>query len=724
MAHLLRRLELNGFKSFAQKTVLEFPAGITAIVGPNGSGKSNVIDAIRWLLGEREAKNLRGGKGEDLIFAGTAKRPRMGQAQAGLFFENHEKFFPVEFGEVSVMRQVNRDGTNQYFLNKSEVRLKDIVDFFARARLGTKGLVVVSQGNSDLFISSTPAIRREMIEEMLGLREYQMKRAEAERRLRNSDINLEKVRALIEEILPHLRSLKRQTNRWEKREAIAEELRVFEAQFFGYHLHTLGAEEKTIDHEIESHAGEIVALKKEKSQAESRLKAVEGTQPKEREELTKIRGFLGELLEERNALQKDIGRLEAQLESSKVSKAPSPAADKMHGLLYSIKERLENSLEEDFMELREVIADLIREIDETLDDIPKPAVRDAGGAPTGELKKILARTEKIGEELERLRESEKTLEKNQEAFYHTFKSAMEEVQRVKDKIEKWEHAHQERLFRKERLALRMEDLKKQMQQAGRHVGEFSVVHEKNLTPGELSEMERHMFKFRGDLASMGEIDETLLKEVKETQERYEFLERESKDLETAKADLKKLIADLGDKIGTEFKTALGKINDEFNNFFRVMFSGGHAALKLERSSKKEKTREAEGDAVSTPLLESALDEPKEEESGIHVQVSLPRKKINSLEMLSGGERSLVGIAALFAMISVSPPPFLVLDEIDAALDERNARRFADMLKEFSHKTQFIVVTHNRATMEAANVLYGVTMNEDGTSKILSLKLAQ
>jgi chromosome segregation protein len=106
-----------------------------------------------------------------------------------------------------------------------------------------------------------------------------------------------------------------------------------------------------------------------------------------------------------------------------------------------------------------------------------------------------------------------------------------------------------------------------------------------------------------------------------------------------------------------------------------------------------------------------------------IEIRLPRKKINSLDMLSGGERSLVGIAALFALVSVSPPPFLVLDEIDAPLDERNARRFAEMLKDFSKRSQFIVVTHNRATMEAADILYGITLNEDGTSKVLSLKLA-
>src|SRR3989338_582139 len=122
----LKHLELIGFKSFTQKTVLDFPGGIVGIVGPNGSGKSNVIDAIRWILGEREAKNLRGAKAEDLIFAGTPKRPRMGMAQVTLTFDNSSGFFPVDYKEVAVQRRIERDGNSKYFLNKAEVRLRDI----------------------------------------------------------------------------------------------------------------------------------------------------------------------------------------------------------------------------------------------------------------------------------------------------------------------------------------------------------------------------------------------------------------------------------------------------------------------------------------------------------------------------------------------------------------------------------------------------------------------
>src|SRR3989338_3400814 len=123
---MLKRLELIGFKSFATKTTLEFPSGISAIVGPNGSGKSNVIDALRWLLGERDAKNLRGGKVEDLIFAGTPSKPRVGLAQASIYFDNSTAFFPVDFSEVAGLREGGRGGGAKHYLNKAEVRLRDI----------------------------------------------------------------------------------------------------------------------------------------------------------------------------------------------------------------------------------------------------------------------------------------------------------------------------------------------------------------------------------------------------------------------------------------------------------------------------------------------------------------------------------------------------------------------------------------------------------------------
>lgn len=730
MPNLLKRLELNGFKSFAQKTVLEFPDGITAIVGPNGSGKSNVIDAIRWLLGEREARSLRGAKVEDLIFAGTPKKPRLGQAQASLHFNNGSSFFPVEFAEVSVLRQVNREGVSRYFLNKSEVRLKDIVDFFARARLGTKGLVVVTQGNSDMFVQVTPAQRREMIEEALGLREYQIKKIDAERQLKNAEINLEKVRALLEEILPHLRSLKRQTHRWEKRATVEEELKLLEDQFFGSQFSILRGEISGAQREIDEHKKGLEALESDRGKAEAHIKEVEAMQPKERKELSEIKRNIQELHERRSMLQKEIGRLEAQIEMAKETETPvASAAPDLSNLLKKIKAELEGNLEKDLEELRRAVKGLLQEIDEIFSGGKSKSERKLPEALQKSFERINADLSALEKETSELKEKEKSLEKNQEEFYHSFKAATGDLQHARDRIEKWENENRERRFKKERFELRLQELERQIMQGGRHLAEFEHYGgKKDFTESEISALERQILKRRGDLASIGDIDEALMKEARETEERYSFLERELKDLEKAKGDLKELIADLSAKITTEFTESMKSINEEFNKFFHIMFGGGHAKLKIrshapKKKAKKEDDLDAESGAPKD-ISEAIPEEEEKEEEGVDVELSLPRKRAHSLEMLSGGERSLVGIAALFALISVSPPPFLVLDEIDAALDERNARRFAEMIKEFSRKIQFVIVTHNRVTMEAADILYGVTMNDDGTSKVLSLKFGE
>ncbi len=719
MPHFLKRLELNGFKSFAGRVVFEFPAGITAIVGPNGSGKSNVVDSIRWLLGEREARNLRGAKIEDLIFAGTPKRPRMGMAQAGLHFENKNRFFPVEFAEVSIERQISRDGSSRYFLNKSEILLRDLVDFLAKARLGSRGLVVVTQGNSDVFMRATPLERREMIEEMLGLREYQLKKIDAERRLKNSRINLDKATTLIEEILPHLRSLKRQTSRWEKRGELAEELKGLENDFFGSQFFELKNQLGEIEKKISEEKAEYELLEKEKADLEEKRAAVETKQPKEKELLTKVRVQIYDLVEKKNQFGKDLGKLEGKIETGAKESVARPLGEAVI-LLKTLKDSLVSALENENA-LRSAVKLAIDRIEKFLFG-EESASGKISGEIENQLKKIRQELTAVDATITELKNSEKNLEKGQEDFYRLFKSAVAEVEAAKIKIEKWQIKHRELLFEKERLGLRKSELLRQIEQAGRKVGEFENWKQIGQKI-DLVQANNRIFKLRGDLASIGDIDEALMKEAKDTESRYEFLKKESEDLKKAVYDLESLIKELNEKITVEFQKSLAKINQEFNKFFDLMFGGGQARLKTEtRSKEPEMDKKTETNEEGEEKAGEEEDESEEEQGGVLIDIKLPRKKINSLEVLSGGERSLVGIAALFAMISVSPPPFLVLDEIDAALDDRNARRFAEMLKEFSRHTQFIVVTHNRATMEAANVLYGVTINDDGASKVLSLKL--
>ncbi len=746
MSHFLKTLELNGFKSFAGRTILEFPAGIVAVVGPNGSGKSNIVDAIRWLLGERDAKNLRGGKGEDLIFAGTQKRPRVGVAQASLRFENKNKFFPVDFEEVVVSREIRRDGQSKYYLNKSEILLRDLIDFFARVRLGSRGMVIIGQGDSDMFIRATPLERREMIEEILGLREYQLKKADAERRLKNSRINLAQVTALIEEIVPHLRSLKRQTGRWERRGALEEELRALEQSFFGWQLAELRAKRADVDARIAGHQRQFEALAKEKTAATTRQTAVEESQPEERKRLAAVKEEIAKLMTSRDRLQKDLGRIEAQIEMAKRAPVAGPGGassaaarertEHLLDVIRKVKEELESALDEEPLGVLAAVENALEEL--------RFALEEGGGASREEARPetqaqraipeaLLADLDRasrdvaaLEKDITALREKERALEDAQEGFYAAFKAAVGDVQQAQATIDLWEKTNRELLLEKERIEMRHGDVLHQIDQAGRRVEEFREAAGAGIArPDDLDDTERRMFRLRGDLASIGEVDEALMKEAQDTETRYEYLQKESEDLTKAIEDLTTLLQELTGKIAGEFEKSLGKINAEFEKFFALMFGGGSARLKVIRKDEGIKVSDGEEDEndgeKGTDQDAVTAEEGPDRPQGIEIDVKLPRKKITSLDMLSGGERSLVGIAALFAMVSVSPPPFLVLDEIDAPLDERNARRFGGMLKEFSKHTQFIVVTHNRATMEAADILYGVTLAEDGTSKVVSLK---
>ena len=702
----LKRLELQGFKSFADKTVLDFSSGIAAVVGPNGSGKSNITDAIRWLLGEREARNLRGGKVEDLIFAGTEKRPRLGLAQATLYFDNSSGFFPVEFKEVSISRRIGRDGKSEVLLNKSEVRLKDIIDFFAKSRMGHSGFTIVGQGDSDLFIRATPLERREMIEEILGLKEYQLKKAEAKRRLTNASINLDKASALLEELKPHLRLLKRQVSRYAEREELARELKELEGNFYGAKIKTLEDESAAVDPKIEALTKETNDRELAVKDAEEKLEAVKKSEPEANAEIQKIQSHKKIFLEKRAVFQKELGRIEAKLEIAATPNEIQSA--ELKRTLEEVKKLAAELFEERSAEaLRNGIRRIVALIDKAFGENKLP---DSAGI-NKEREKLLSDLKALDRESDELSRRESGLTKSLQEFNEDFRKAFVVLESERGKLSKLQSDKQRLLFEKERVDLQFGDLERQLSDIGRTLKDFSGW--VGAAPENTDAATRRMFRLRSELAGIGEVDEALVKEAKETEERYNFLAQQSSDLEKAVADLRALTKELENKIHHDFLSAMKQINGEFTKLVRLMFGGGKASLYVQ---------ELVNNGNGAVAVESAALENEEIQPGVEVEITLPRKRIKGLEVLSGGERSLVSIAALFALISVSPPPFLVLDEVDAALDDRNAKRFGELLADFAKKTQFIIVTHNRATMEAADVLYGVTMSGDGTSKIVSLKL--
>lgn len=724
MQPFLKRLELQGFKSFAQKTDFEFPRLVAAVVGPNGSGKSNVIDALRWVLGEREAKQLRGDTLGNLIFAGTPKRAAVGFAKVTLYFDNKDRVFPVDAPEVMLSRRIDRSGNSQFLLQDAEIRLKDLMPMLARARLGSRGLTMIGQGQSDLFVRSTPEERRLMIEEILGLREYRLKKNQSERQLASSEVNMEKVAAMLEELSPHLRFLRKQKHRFEKRAEIEKDLHAFENAYFAHHFHAL---RKDIAAE-EGPMAEMEAMKqakeKEVFQYEQELKAI-NQKTGDAEHAKQLRTVLSEFFAKRGEMEKALARAEAKLEFQSV---PATHTERSAAEMKSILETLEKELTvletwDELGKIKDSVRMMIQRITQFFREEPK-----ADMAPlTDEIAALRGKLAEVESEIEKIRAEEETVAAEQQQMNQEFRAKVETLETKKNELRKAEQTLQQHAFQHERLAIRMEELERDWTALGRPVAELSTIAEvRDIL--EFGDLERKMLRLRGELAAIGEIDETLVKEADETETRYAFLTKELEDLKNAIADLRALIKELDHKIHADFKSAFHSISDEFNNYFRLMFGGGKAKLTLKYPEVKvqdiipaEGEEKKEGDAVSVPE-EEKKEKNQELSAGVEIELAIPRKKIGSLEMLSGGEKSLVSLAALFALISVSPPPFLVLDEIDAPLDEENARRFSELVKEFSKKTQFIIVTHNRATMEAADILYGVTMGDDGVSKTLSLKL--
>src|SRR3990167_1661849 len=236
----LKKLELHGFKSFASTAMLEFEHGISAIVGPNGSGKSNVADALRFVLGEQSMKSVRSKKMEDLIFSGSASKPRMNMASVAIHFDNSDKAFPLEFDSVVIRRKVFCDGENQYFINDAHVRLKDLAELIAKAHLGLKG---------DTILSASPKERREIIFEALGLKEFQMKKSEALLKLAQTRTNLDNAHNIVREIEPHLKFLKKQAEKIEERHHLEQKLKELESQYLHKQVRALERKEQQLEKE-------------------------------------------------------------------------------------------------------------------------------------------------------------------------------------------------------------------------------------------------------------------------------------------------------------------------------------------------------------------------------------------------------------------------------------------------------------------------------------------
>jgi len=320
----------------------------------------------------------------------------------------------------------------------------------------------------------------------------------------------------------------------------------------------------------------------------------------------------------------------------------------------------------------------------------------------------------------------RSLEKEEEVALRDSERMLHDLLREKQEVTSNLHTL---TFEEEKLALIKNAFEMELSEGGALIGRevldyARTIQESDMQRTQQDDMRRKIERIKIKLEDAGSANGAdIMKEYTDTTERDMFLSKEINDLGSSIESLRLLIAELKETLDTEFKTGVGKINTQFQEFFSLMFGGGSAFLSIVMEHKKQK----KGDmSVSDEDLEETIDEEESNElgfeRGIEINVTLPQKKVKDLHMLSGGERSLTSIALLFAISQVNPPPFLVLDETDAALDEANSRKYGNMLENLSKYSQLIVVTHNRETMSRAQVLYGVTMDATGSSKLLSIHL--
>jgi len=281
----LRRLEIQGYKSFANRTVFEFGGGITAIVGPNGSGKSNIADAVRWALGEQSYSTLRAKRTEDLIFSGSSQRARVGLAEVSLVFDNSTQWLPIDYTEVTITRRAYRSGEIEYYLNGNRVRLRDISELLGRAGLGRNVWVVIGQGQVDAALSLRPEERRSLFEEASGVRVYIDKRNEALARLDETRRNLERVTDIISEISPRVESLRRQAERTREYDMVKRDLETCLLQWYGFQWQRHQDRIARVEEQIRAQNDQVAQQRDRVAQAISKREALRNRQQALREEI-------------------------------------------------------------------------------------------------------------------------------------------------------------------------------------------------------------------------------------------------------------------------------------------------------------------------------------------------------------------------------------------------------------------------------------------------------
>ena len=891
----LSKIKLSGFKTFVEPTTLTLPSNLVGIVGPNGCGKSNVIDAVRWVLGESSAKYLRGESMSDVIFNGSASRKPVSNASIELFFDNSEKKIVGEFAqynEISTRRVITRDGQSEYYLNGTKCRRKDITNLFLGTGLGPRSYAIVQQAMISSLIEAKPDEMRVFLEEASGISKYKQKRKETESRIKNTRENLNRLNDLKEEIDKQIKRLKKQARDAEKYkelknrekaiegeiiyckisdidkkleqndsesksyrdtyddrltklrkiEADIEELRIknnevnesfnlkqkdhFEIQANIARIEqsieyekelesqkSINAQEikkeldrikveysedqielERINTELESKNKSNQANKNNFSQLENELKTTSDNLIIEDEQNENLRAELNELkttfesesvrinlLEKQSTeqnrqkqiiinvhqLKDSFIALKSSLEESitdfgnEISKTINYQIDRLEKKINQLSSEYEDTElkiaenEEQLSKSKEISGQtklLIDQLTKKKNESDQKKVDLANLRNTqsqklanirekvqdDELKTESLKTSQQGlqtaitrleaqmtqlksrsleltakenpqrsinddqkQELESLLnmslESEKSLEverkKQEEMQSHLRNQEVDRtnlnasVNQAREDLERFKLKQKEYEVRKESLNEQLISMDLDYKSIDQKSSS------KNMT---LDSLSSELEKILRGIDRLGAINLAAEAEFKEESKRMEKLDEQFEDLNRALETLTSAIKQIDDESKSRFSETFEKVNEGLSKHFPRLFDGGKAYLELE-----------DNDALN---------------GGVFVMARPPGKRNSNIHLLSGGEKALTAVALLFSIFELNPAPFCLLDEVDAPLDDTNVARFCEIVKEMSSNVQFVVITHNKTTMELTKQLIGVTMSEPGVSRLVSVDL--
>ena len=835
----LNKIEIKGFKSFGDKTTINFNKGVTGIVGPNGCGKSNIVDAIRWVLGEQKTSLLRSDKMENIIFNGSKSRKKLQLAEVSISFDNTKNLIPTEYATVTVTRKYFRSGDSEYLLNDVKCRLKDITNLFLDTGISSNNYAIIELSMVDNILNDKDNSRLSLFEEAAGISKFRKRKKETFNKIKQTESDLDRVEDLVYEIEKNLRSLKRQAKQTEKYYLYKEEYKNISINVAlknsessrkslktnKIKLGKIEDENTKVSSELAKKNAAIESSKSSLIPYEKKLQSKQDSLNKildkirDHEELIRIKAEKSKLLNESvselkrsikfdqesnersqfsiTSIEKEVKIIKKNIEKTldkldlnkkeylkyeeklknqniKISDIKDVEAQ-FQGISNNIKnitskksqivklislEKIDkskviknlNSLEVEITSIDKsfnIIEDLFRADNKETIRINKLFSDKSKDLSTTEIdyNNLKSKLESLEKELEyksitydfnkkrinknqlKLNDSENEIKKlssiddekdnvliklyddksisendleNSENEYYKIKSNIDLDDTSVRELQKKKDINVELI---DQLKSGIYDTELDLNSINQRISvEFDLklseckVDKDLIETHSIENLELRRDKLKEKIEKIGQINPLAMEAYKEINERHEFIVKEREDLFEAKDSLLKTIQEIDLVAKESFLNSFEKIKDNFKTVFRSLFT--------------------EDDDCD--LVINDPDNPLE--SSIEIMAKPKGKKPLTINQLSGGEKTLTATSLLFAIYLLKPAPFCVFDEVDAPLDDSNIDKFNKIINKFSSSSQFIIVTHNKRTMNNADIIYGITMPEQGVSKVVPVDL--